>query len=126
VCATVGDLLAFGDFLLGDPSLLATLRTPVAWSGFGARYGLGLNVAEPVLFHEGDTNGYKARLLLVPQRRLVAAVAANDAGAGPAIDDVLGPLLRRAAGTSLPWRRSGRYPVIAWSTARLAVARTVR
>jgi CubicO group peptidase (beta-lactamase class C family) len=123
VCTTAADLLSFGEFLLADTDLLARLATPVAWSMFGARYGLGLNIAGGMVFHDGDLDGYKARLLLAPAHGYAAAVLADDAGAAPVIDDVLGPELRRATGAGLPWLRPSRLPVAGYAMARLAMAR---
>jgi len=123
VCTTAADVLSFGEFLLADPDLLARLGTPVAWSRFGTRYGLGLNLAGSMVFHDGDLDGYKARLLLAPAHGYAAVVLADDAGAAPVIDDVLGPELRRATGAGLPWLRPSRLPVAGYATARLAMAR---
>ena len=125
VCTTAADVLAFAEFLLADPDLLTRLGTPVAWSLFGVKYGLGLNAAGGMLFHEGDLDGYKARLVLAPAQRYAAVVLANDAGAGPVIDEVLGAELRRATGAGLPWRRPSRVPVTAYAMARLGLARAL-
>jgi hypothetical protein len=123
VCTTTADLLSFGEFLLADTDLLARLATPLAWSMFGARYGLGLNIAGGMVFHDGDLDGYKARLLLAPAHGYAAAVLADDAGAAPVIDDVLGPELRRSTGAGLPWLRPSRLPIAGYAMARLAMAR---
>ena len=123
VCTTAADVLSFGEFLLADRDLLERLATPVAWSLYGARYGLGLNLAGGMVFHDGNLDGYKARLLLAPAHGYAAVFLSNDAGADPAIDDVLGPELARATGVDLPWRRPSRRPVTAYAVVRLAVAR---
>jgi D-alanyl-D-alanine carboxypeptidase len=125
VCTTATDMLSFAEFLLADPDLLAWLGTPVAWSLFGARYGLGLNIAGGALFHEGDMDGFKARLVVSPARRYAAVVLGNDAAAGPVIDEVLGAELVRATGAGLPWRRPSRVPVTAYAMARLGLARAL-
>jgi CubicO group peptidase (beta-lactamase class C family) len=136
VCTTAADVLSFAEFLLADPDLLARLGTPVAWSLFGARYGLGLNISgaracrAPInsggmLFHDGDLDGYKARLVLAPAQRYAAVVLANDAAAGPVIDEVLGAELGRATGAGPPWRRPSRVPVMAYAMARLGLARAL-
>jgi CubicO group peptidase (beta-lactamase class C family) len=123
VCTTAADVLGFAEFLLADLDLLARLGTPVAWSLFGARYGLGLNIAGGMVFHDGDLDGYKARLLLAPAHGYAAVVLADDAGAAPVIDDVLGPDVRRATGAGLPWLRPSRLPIAGYAMARLAMAR---
>jgi D-alanyl-D-alanine carboxypeptidase len=120
--STVDDLLSFAEFVTADADLVATVSRSVAWSGFGARYGVGFGVAGPAILHDGDFDGFRAGLVIVPAQRFAAVVVSNDHSGDRVRAEVLRRELKRATGLAPPWRAPIRYPAMAYSTARLLVA----
>ncbi len=92
IISTVGDLLAFARFHLGDgtangkrvlsPGSLAAMQTPqVAAVGLAPEWGLGWGVGSidgvRMVSHGGAWTGFRASLLLVPGRDFAVAVLTN-------------------------------------------------
>jgi CubicO group peptidase (beta-lactamase class C family) len=121
--STVDDLLSFAEFVVADDELVARVSRPVAWDGFGTRYGVGFEVAGPALLHDGDVPGFRARLVIVPERRYVAVVVCNDDAGVQLREQVHRRMLKDATGLAPPWRRPSRYPAMAYATGRLVLAR---
>jgi CubicO group peptidase (beta-lactamase class C family) len=95
IISTVGDLLTFATFHLGDgtagtakgervlsQSSLRTMQTPQATAAnFADEYGIGWALrtvdGAVIVEHGGSTNGFQARLLLVPERHVALAILTN-------------------------------------------------
>ena len=89
--STVEDLLRFGEFLLADAELVASVRTPLTPADSAYQYGLGWVVDGQVMLHHGSApgSGFRSGLVLVPEERRVIAVLVNDEQGAPVIDDLL-------------------------------------
>ncbi len=92
IISTVGDLLTFAAFHLGDgtakgervlsQSSLRTMQTPqTTAANFADEYSLGWALrtvdGATIVEHGGSTNGFQARLLLVPERHFALAILTN-------------------------------------------------
>jgi len=92
IISTTGDLLRFAAFHLGDGTVdgkqllsqesLAAMQTPQTDAGsFADQYGLGWALrtidGARVVGHGGSTNGFRAQLTLVPEKRLAIAMLTN-------------------------------------------------
>jgi CubicO group peptidase (beta-lactamase class C family) len=90
--STVDDLLGFGEFLLADRDLLATVSRPRTPATSETQYALGWCVARDSIVHWGAATGlgFRSALQLVPGEHQVTALLANDESAGAAIDELLG------------------------------------
>lgn len=92
IISTVDDLLTFAAFHLGDGTWngtrilskesLQAMRTPqVKASNFADAYGLGWAIETingvHVIEHGGSTNGFQAKLRVVPERRFAIALLTN-------------------------------------------------
>lgn len=86
------DLLSFGEFLLADAELLATVREARTPADSETRYGLGWCLEGDAIVHWGAATsfGYRSALHLLPADRTVTAVLVNDEAGGQAIDELLG------------------------------------
>ncbi len=127
--STVADLLSFAEFVLDRPELIARASRPARAKTRGGRYALGWELTTgpvPVLWHDGDGSGYRARLLIVPAHRFAAAVVVvNDPRGRPVLDRVIGAELATLPGVRLPGRLA-QARTAAQGTARLAIARLIR
>jgi CubicO group peptidase (beta-lactamase class C family) len=107
--STVGDLLSFAEYALGDGAdlLAAATRPPHHAKSWGGRYALGWEVAAgpaPVAWHDGNGSGFRTRVLVVPAHRFGAAVVTNDQARRDVLEDVLRPELAGLPGVRLPGR----------------------
>ncbi len=117
--STVGDLLSFAEYALGEGAdlLAAATRPPHHAKLWGGRYALGWEVAggpaEPtaagsagatVAWHDGNGSGFRARVLVVPAHRFGAAVVTNDQARRGVLEDVPRPELASLRGVRLPGR----------------------
>jgi CubicO group peptidase (beta-lactamase class C family) len=108
--STIGDLLSFAEYALGDGAdlLAAATQPPHHAKQWGGRYALGWEVAAGpaglVAWHDGNGSGFRARVLVVPAHRFGAAVVTNDQARRGVLDDVLRPELARLPGVALPGR----------------------
>jgi D-alanyl-D-alanine carboxypeptidase len=117
--STVGDLLSFAEYALGDGAdlLAAATGPPHHAKHWGGRYALGWEVAvgaaQPtaagsagatVAWHDGNGSGFRARVLVVPAHRFGAAVVTNDQARRGVLEDVLRPELASLPGVRLPGR----------------------
>jgi CubicO group peptidase (beta-lactamase class C family) len=111
--STVGDLLRFAAFHMGDgtagaervlrPASLREMQRPQIVAGsFADWYGLGWALRqfgdELVIGHGGSTNGFRARLALVPAQRFALAILTNSDRGVPVLEQVEAWVLRRHAG----------------------------
>jgi CubicO group peptidase (beta-lactamase class C family) len=112
--STVGDLLRFARFHMGDgPQLLTReslelMRTPYASIGglsaddIGMTWMLREREGRQVASHGGSTNGQQAMLVLVPGERLAVAVLTNSSRGGELCANVVREALRELAGIDYP------------------------
>jgi CubicO group peptidase (beta-lactamase class C family) len=95
IISTVGDLLTFAAFHMGDgaagtgkgervlsPGSLRAMRTPqTTAANFADEYGIGWALrtvdGAAIVEHGGSTNGFQARLMLVPERGFALAILTN-------------------------------------------------
>ena len=91
VISTVEDLLRFASFHMGDGTAngrrvlslesLRAMQEPLVEAALAPHWGIGWSVEEidgvRVVGHGGTTNGFQARLTLVPERRFAFAVLTN-------------------------------------------------
>jgi CubicO group peptidase (beta-lactamase class C family) len=111
--SSAGDLLRFAAFHMGDGSAgdervlssasLAEMQKPqVAAGNFADWYGLGWSLRrfgeEMVVGHGGSTNGFRARLAMVPSRRFALAILTNSDSGVPVLEHVESWALKRYAG----------------------------
>lgn len=96
--STVPDLLSFCEFLLQDKGLLTAISMP--WVSTPLSYGLGWAVG-PMLYLNGRLNGYRAAMLLSPEREWAAAMLVADTDALPAIARSLDDLQRPLTGVPM-------------------------
>lgn len=102
LCSTAGDLLTFGERLLGDSELLDQLRTVRTRPGDTMRYGLGWAIGPSgQMYLNGRLPGCRAALLLVPDHSLVGVSLAADSGALPAQAALLNNLQHHLTGDDL-------------------------
>jgi CubicO group peptidase (beta-lactamase class C family) len=102
LCSTAGDLLTFGERLLGDPDLLAQVRAARTRPDDPMRYGLGWAVGPSgQLYLNGRLPGYRTALMLVPDHDLVAVGLAADSEALPALAGVLSAVQHGLTGDDL-------------------------
>jgi CubicO group peptidase (beta-lactamase class C family) len=100
IIGTVGDLLAFARFHMGDGTAngervlseasLRAMQTPQTEAGsFADHYGVGWALrtigGEQVVGHGGSTNGFRAQLALVPSKQVAVALLTNGS-AGSAVN----------------------------------------
>ncbi len=132
IIGTVGDLLKFAAFHLGDglaagrrvlsPGALAEMqRVQVPAANMAPSWGLGWWVQDasgtPTIGHGGSTNGQRALLTIVPSRRFACAMLTNGSNGAAVCRQVEQHLLREKAGTpraeppalELPPALLGRY-----------------
>lgn len=107
--STVGDLLSFAEYALGDGAdlLAAAIGPPHHAKHWGGRYALGWEVAvgpATVAWHDGNGSGFRARVLVVPAHRFGATVVTNDQARRGVLEDVLRPELAALPGVRLPGR----------------------
>ena len=102
LCSTAGDLLGFGEHLLGDPDLLAQVRTARTRPDDSMRYGLGWAIGPSgQLYLNGRLPGYRTALTLVPDHDLVAVGLAADSDALPALAGILSAVQHGLTGDDL-------------------------
>jgi CubicO group peptidase (beta-lactamase class C family) len=117
IISTVGDLLTFAQFHLGDgtcngerilseTSLRAMQTVQVKAANFADAYGLGWAIqtvdGTTVLEHGGSTNGFQAKLQVVPTRGFAIALLSNSSR-GRALEDAVSRwALERYCGLSKP------------------------
>jgi CubicO group peptidase (beta-lactamase class C family) len=109
----VGDLLTFAQFHMGDgtcngerilseASLWAMQTVQVKAANFAEAYGLGWAVQDidgtTVLGHSGSTNGFQAKLRVVPSHGFAIAVLTNSSRGGALNDAVTKWALERYCG----------------------------
>jgi CubicO group peptidase (beta-lactamase class C family) len=112
IIGTVGDLLRFAAFHMGDdppgasPVLSAATRRamqePQVEAALADHWGLGWSIrtvdGTAVVGHGGSTNGFRAQLALVPARRFALALLTNGSGGAAANRAAETWLLKRYAG----------------------------
>lgn len=102
LCSTAGDLLTFAERLVAHADLLAQVRAVRTRRHDPTSYGLGWAVAPSgQLYHNGRLAGYRAALLLVPDRCFAGVALAADSGALAAEARILSDLQQRATGDDL-------------------------
>lgn len=102
LCSTIGDLLTFGEHLLADGDLLAEVQAVRTRSGDPMRYGLGWAIGPSgQMYLNGRLTGYRAALMLVPRRDLVAVALAADSDALPAEARILSDLQHDLTGDDM-------------------------
>jgi D-alanyl-D-alanine carboxypeptidase len=80
------DLLTLGERLIGDPALLAEIRRPRTRPGDPMTYGLGWALGPSgQMYLNGRLPGYRAAMLLVPDRAHVSVLLTNQQHALPAV-----------------------------------------
>ncbi|MEV0720384.1 serine hydrolase domain-containing protein [Asanoa sp. NPDC050611] len=98
----VPDLLTFGERLIADDVLVKTIRGPRTRPDDPMTYGLGWAVGpHGQLYLNGRLPGYRAAMLLVPEREHVSVVLANQQDALPAAARLLSDLQRPLTGDDL-------------------------
>nr|WP_239062767.1 serine hydrolase domain-containing protein [Streptomyces sp. SID13031] len=98
--STVPELLSFCEFLLQDKGLLAAISTPRVSTPLS--YGLGWAVGPAgMLYLNGRLDGYRAAMLLSPEREWAAAMLVSDTDALPAIAQYLDDLQRPLTGVPM-------------------------
>ncbi len=94
IIGTVGDLLRFAQFHMGDgvagerrvlnEETIRAMLTAQTEAGLSDYWGLGWSIdavqGATVAGHGGTTNGFRAKLTLVPERRVALAVLSNSNG----------------------------------------------
>ncbi|WP_354638253.1 serine hydrolase domain-containing protein [Kitasatospora camelliae] len=100
--SSVADLLAVGEALLADRALLAEIRRPRTRPGDPMAYGLGWALGPSgQMYLNGRLPGYRAAMVLVPDREYVSVALANEDGALPALARLLSDLQRPVTGDDL-------------------------
>jgi CubicO group peptidase (beta-lactamase class C family) len=112
ITSTVGDLLRFaalhmGDGRAGGERILSTesvqaMQQPLVEATLAPHWGIGWSVdaidGAAVIGHGGTTNGFQARLTLVPERRFAFACLTNSNLGAAAIGPIGDWLLERGTG----------------------------
>ncbi|HLJ81140.1 MAG TPA: serine hydrolase domain-containing protein [Ktedonobacterales bacterium] len=113
IISTVDDLLTFAAFHLGDgtwngtrilaESSLAAMRTPqTEAANFADAYGLGWAIETvdgmQIIEHGGSTNGFNARLRIVPEKSFAIALLTNSSRGSALYDAVSKWALERYCG----------------------------
>lgn len=103
IISNVDDLLTFADFHMGDGTAngkrilseesLRQMQTPqVKAANFAESYGLGWAMRElqgvRIIEHGGSTNGFEAKLIVVPERRFALAMLSNSSRGSTLIANV--------------------------------------
>lgn len=102
LCSTAGDLLTFGERLLGDGKLLTQLQTARTRAEDVIRYGLGWAIGPSgQMYLNGRLPGYRAALMLLPECDLVAVSLAADSSSLPAQASILSGLQLHLTGDDL-------------------------
>lgn len=100
--STAGDLLAFGERLLGDADLLTQVRTIQTRPEDPMRYGLGWALGPSgQMYLNGRLPGYRSAMMVVPDHGLVAVTLAADVRALPTQARILSDLQRDLTGDDL-------------------------
>jgi CubicO group peptidase (beta-lactamase class C family) len=122
IIGTVGDLLRFAQFHMGDgtageervlsEAALREMQTPQVEAGsFADHYGIGWALrtidGQRVVGHGGSTNGFRAQLAFVPARGVAIALLTNGSLGAAANHAVEAALLQRYAGL----RPAGPAPI---------------
>jgi CubicO group peptidase (beta-lactamase class C family) len=124
IIGTVGDLLKFAAFHLGDgtagerrvlsPGALAEMqRHQVDAANMAPEWGLGWWIQDAsgtkTIGHGGSTNGHRALLTIVPEKRFACAMLTNGSN-GSAVYRIIERHLLEANGTPRSDPREGRLP----------------
>jgi CubicO group peptidase (beta-lactamase class C family) len=98
----ITDLLTFAEHLLDDTELLADTRLPRTRPGDSMTYGLGWAVgASGQLYLNGRLPGYRAAILILPDRGYASVGLANQQIALPVIAEILSDLQHLLTGDDL-------------------------
>jgi CubicO group peptidase (beta-lactamase class C family) len=114
ISSSVADLLRFAAFHMGDGTAqgarilsheaLLAMQEPLVEAALSSHWGIGWSVDSidgvAVIGHGGTTNGFQARLTLVPERRIAFACLTNSNLGAAAIQSIADDLLARLAGLS--------------------------
>jgi len=126
--STVSDLLVFAEFVLDEwqgDLFLGRAGEPIATTLWGTRYGLGFQTAgsrRPLVWHDGDWGGFRARMVIAPADQQAVIAVVNDAG-GAAVLDHVAPLVSNSArAPGIARRLVGMGP----AALRLGIAHTRR
>ncbi|GAA2532312.1 serine hydrolase domain-containing protein [Winogradskya humida] len=100
--SSVPDLLTLGEHLIGDRSLLQETRTPRTNPDDPMTYGLGWAIGPSAqLYLNGRLPGYRAAMLLVPDRAYASVILTDNENALPAAARVLSAAQRSLTGDDL-------------------------
>lgn len=100
--SSVSDLLALGEGLLADQVLLADARRPRSRPDDPVAYGLGWALGPSgQMYLNGRLPGYRAAMLLVPDKDYVSVLLTNQQQALPAVASALSDMQRSVTGDVL-------------------------
>ncbi|GAA2551508.1 hypothetical protein GCM10010435_22110 [Winogradskya consettensis] len=100
--SSVPDLLTLGENLIGDRPLLEETRTPRTNPDDPMTYGLGWAIGPSAqMYLNGRLPGYRAAMLLVPDRAHASVILTDDENALPAAARVLSAAQRSLTGDDL-------------------------
>ncbi|WP_167390722.1 serine hydrolase domain-containing protein [Streptomyces yunnanensis] len=100
--SSVSELLAVGESLLADRDLLEEIRRPRTRSDDPMTYGLGWALGPSgQMYLNGRLPGYRAAMVLIPDRDHVSVVLANQQSALPAVARLLSAVQRPLTGDDL-------------------------
>ncbi|MEV4808658.1 serine hydrolase domain-containing protein [Micromonospora avicenniae] len=98
----ISDLVALGEGLLDDQALLAEIRRPRTTPGDPMTYGLGWALGPSgQMYLNGRLPGYRAAMLLVPDKDYVCVLLTNQQHALPAVARVLSDMQQPLTGDDL-------------------------
>ncbi|WSM03224.1 beta-lactamase family protein (plasmid) [Streptomyces sp. NBC_01718] len=100
--SSVPDLLSVGEGLLADRALLEEIRRPRTRSDDDVAYGLGWALGPSGrMYLNGRLPGYRAVMLLVPERGYVSVALANQETALPALTRLLSDMQQPLTGDDI-------------------------
>ncbi|GAA3027732.1 hypothetical protein GCM10020000_00170 [Streptomyces olivoverticillatus] len=98
----MSELLAAGEGLLGDRALLEEIRRPRTRSGDPMAYGLGWALGPSgQMYLNGRLPGYRAAMVLIPDRDYVSVALANQESALPALSRLLSDMQQPLTGDDI-------------------------
>lgn len=100
--SSVSELLAAGEGLLADRALLEEIRRPRTRSGDPMAYGLGWALGPSgQMYLNGRLPGYRAAMVLIPDRDYVSVALANQESALPALSRLLSDMQQPLTGDDI-------------------------
>ncbi|MBX7555710.1 serine hydrolase domain-containing protein [Streptomyces sp. NPDC004232] len=100
--SSVSELLAIGEGLLADQALLEEIRRPRTRSDDPMAYGLGWALGRSgQMYLNGRLPGYRAAMVLIPDRDYVSVALANQESALPALARLLSDMQQSLTGDDI-------------------------